>query len=419
MSRPPETHPSPFCAGAGASTRASAGIAAGMASMPTAGRIDPRRRQLALAAAAGGLGSLLPAVALAQAPRSPTPGATAVPVKATPVAQGLEHPWGMVFLPDRRLLVTERVGRMRIVGLDGSLGRGLRGVPAVLARGQGGLLDVALSPAFDQDRLVFFSYSETGRGGAGTAVARGRLEGDGLAGVDVIWRQTPKVDGNLHWGSRLVFDRQGNLFVTLGDRYGQRDLAQTLDNTIGKVIRIRPDGGIPGDNPFVGKSGAMPEVWSLGHRNMQGAAIDPADGALWTLAHGARGGDELDRPEPGKNYGWPVITYGTDYTGLKIGIGTERAGLEQPVYYWDPVIAPSGAVFYTGDRYPGWQGDLIVGSLRGGIVRLRIQDRKVVSEIRHLPDVGRVRDVVQGPDGLLYLAIDSSEAPILRLDPAA
>ena len=316
------------------------------------------------------------------------------------------------------MLVTERGGRMRIVA-DGKAGPALAGVPAVLARGQGGLLDVALSPGFDKDQQIFFSFAETGRGGGGTAVARARLGDSALSEVEVIWRQSPKVDGFNHWGSRIVFRPDGTMWVTLGDRYGAKDLAQQLDNTIGKIIRIRTDGSAPPDNPFVGQANALPEIWSLGHRNIQAAALDPADGALWTVMHGARGGDELDRPEAGKNYGWPVITYGTDYSGLKIGIGTERAGLEQPVYYWDPVIAPSGATFYTADRYPGLSGELIVGSLRGGIVRLQLRDRKVVRETRHLPEVGRVRDVKQGPDGLLYLAIDSGNAPILRIEPQA
>lgn len=383
---------------------------------------DGRRRRVltggagSIGAALLGGGALAGRVAHAQAPRSPAPSATSVAIGARPVVRGLEHPWAIAFLPDGRLLVTERGGRMRLVA-DGRPGPALRGVPSVLARGQGGLLDVVLSPTFDKDALIFFTFSETGAGGAATAVARARLADDRLADVDVIWRQAPKVEGSNHYGSRIVFRTDGTMWVALGDRYGAKDLAQKLDNTIGKVIRIRPDGSAPPDNPFVGRDGALPEIWSYGHRNLQGATRDPVDGSLWTVMHGARGGDELDRPEAGRNYGWPEITYGTDYGGQKIGSGTARAGMEQPIYYWDPVIAPSGLTFCTGERYPDFNGDLIIGALRGGIVRLRLKDRKVVRELRHLPDVGRVRDVRQGPDGLLYLAIDSSDGAILRLDP--
>lgn len=380
-----------------------------------------RRRALTtgattLGATVLGLGGPAARDALAQAPQSAQPAATPAPVSVQTVVTGLDNPWALEFLPDRRILVTERGGRMRLV-TEGKLGPALAGVPAVLARGQGGLLDVAVSPTFERDRLIFFTFSETGRGGSGTAVARAKLGEDRLTEVEVIWRQAPKVDGTNHYGSRIVFRPDGTMWVALGDRYGAKDLAQQLDNTIGKVIRIRPDGSAPPDNPFVGRQGALPEIWSYGHRNLQGATLDPIDGSLWTVMHGARGGDELDRPEAGKNYGWPVITYGTDYSGLKIGIGTARDGMEQPIFYWDPVIAPSGLTFYTGDRYPDWAGDLIVGSLRGGIVRLRLKDRKVVRELRHLPEVGRVRDVRQGPDGLLYLAIDSAGSSLLRIDP--
>ena len=397
---------------------------------PEQSGIDPERRRAlaggtaalggAVLALGGGLGCSARAQAQAQAqtpaPRSPTPAATPVAISVQTVVRGLAHPWAIEFLPDRRILVTERGGRMRLV-TDGRLGPVLGGVPAVLARGQGGLLDVALSPGFDKDQQIFFTFSETGRGGAATSLARARLGEGRLTEVDVIWRQAPKVDGSNHYGSRIVFRPDGTLWVALGDRYGAKELAQQLDNTIGKVIRLRPDGSAPPDNPFVGRAGALPEIWSYGHRNIQGATLDPRDGSLWTVMHGARGGDELDRPEAGRNYGWPVITYGTDYDGSRIGIGTERDGMEQPIYYWDPVIAPSGLTFYTGDRYPDFNGDLIVGSLRGGIVRLTLENRRVVKEVRHLAEVGRVRDVKQGPDGLLYLAIDSSDAPILRLDP--
>ncbi|MET0507056.1 MAG: PQQ-dependent sugar dehydrogenase [Burkholderiaceae bacterium] len=353
----------------------------------------------------------------AQAPRSPTPAASEAPTRPTAFARNLERPWAIEFLPDGRLLVTERAGRMRIIEKDGRVGPALAGVPEVLARGQGGLLDIVLSPTFADDRRIWFSYAEPGAEGSGTSVARARLGERGLEEVQVVWRQTRRTQGANHWGSRLAFARDGSLFVTLGDRFGYRDEAQDLGVTIGKVVRIMPDGTVPKDNPFVGRAGARPEIWSYGHRNIQAAAVDPRDGALWTVAHGARGGDELDRPEAGKNYGWPVITYGVDYSGAKIGIGTERDGMEQPVYYWDPVIAPSGAEFYTGERYRGWKDDLFVGSLAGGLVRLRIAGGRVTEEARYLPDIGRVRDVKQGPDGLLYLAIDSSNGAIIRLDP--
>jgi glucose/arabinose dehydrogenase len=357
--------------------------------------------------------------ALAQeAPRSPTPTSSPIPARLTEVSRDLEHPWGLAFLPDGRMLVTERPGRLRIVGRDGRLSTPLTGVPAVLAQGQGGLLDVALSPRFAQDQLVYLSFSEPGPDGGGTAVARGRLGDRGLDNTQVIWRQQPKVAGNNHWGSRLVFRPDGTLFVTLGDRFGHRDRAQDLAVTLGKIVRINADGSIPRDNPFVGRNNARPEIWSYGHRNIQSAALDES-GQLWTVEHGARGGDELNKPQPGKNYGWPVITYGVDYSGARIGEGTSRPGMEQPVYYWDPVIAPSGATFYTGKAFPDWRGDLLVGSLQPGrLVRLKIADSRVVREERYLGDLGeRIRDVRQGPEGFVYLLTDSPRGRILRLEP--
>ena len=362
--------------------------------------------------------ALMVQLAVAQeAPRSPTPAAVKLAARVTDVARGLEHPWGLAFLPDSRLLVTERPGRLRLV-TNGQLSEPLAGVPAVYGRGQGGLLDVALGPGFAQDRLVYLSFSEPGEGGAGTAVARGRLGECGLEGTHVIWRQQPKVDGPNHWGSRLVFRPDGTLFVTLGERYAYRERAQDLSVTLGKIVRINPDGTVPRDNPFVGRDGVRPEIWSYGHRNIQAAALD-ARGQLWTVEHGARGGDELNNPQPGKNYGWPVITYGVDYSGARIGIGTAHPGMEQPVYYWDPVIAPSGAAFYTGAAFPEWRGDLLVGSLRpGALVRLRIDSGRVIQEERYLGDLGeRIRDVRQGPDGAIYLLTDSPRGRILRLDP--
>ena len=360
---------------------------------------------------------VLPALAQ-EAPRSPTPRPVRLPARVVDVARGLEHPWGLAFLPDGSVLVTERPGRLRRVAPDGRLSDPLAGVPAVAAGGQGGLLDVALGPGFARDRLVYLAFSEPGAGGQGTAVARGRLGERGLEGTEVVWRQLPKVSSTFHWGSRLVFRPDGTLFVTVGDRLSHRDAAQDLSVTIGKIVRINPDGSAPRDNPFVGREGARPEVWSYGHRNVQAATLD-ARGELWTVEHGARGGDELNNPQPGRNYGWPVITYGVDYSGARIGVGTARPGMEQPVYYWDPVIAPSGAVFYQGQRFPQWRGDLLVGSLQpGGLVRLRLTDTRVVVEERYqLEPNERIRDVRQGPDGLIYLLTDNPRGRIVRLEP--
>jgi glucose/arabinose dehydrogenase len=357
--------------------------------------------------------------ALAQdAPRSPTPKEVPLPARATDVAVGLEHPWGLAFLPDGRMLVTERPGRLRLVERDGSVSEPLTGVPRVLARGQGGLLDVAPSPSFAQDRLVYVSFAEPGGAGGGTAVARGRLGERGLDDTRVIWRQEPKVSGNNHWGSRLVWRPDGTLFVTLGDRYTYMERAQDLSTTIGKIVRINADGSVPRDNPFVDRGNARPEIWSLGHRNVQAATLD-ASGQLWTVEHGARGGDELNRPQAGHNYGWPVITYGVDYSGARVGVGTAAPGMEQPVYYWDPVIAPSGATFYSGAAFPDWRGDLFVGSLQPGrLVRLRLRDGRVTHEERYLIGPGeRIRNVTEGPDGFLYLLTDSPKGRIVRLAP--
>src|SRR5687768_12706478 len=283
---------------------------------------------------------------------SPQPGWNNDVVRAEPVAQGLSHPWGFEFLPDGRIIVTERDGNVRIVGRDGRPSAPLAGAPRVQARGQGGMLDVALDPNFAQNRIVYLSFSEPGEGGAGTSLARARLAaGDAaLENVEVIYRQQPKVSGAGHFGSRIVFNRDGTIFVTQGDRQGYRDQAQNLRSGLGKIVRINRDGSIPRDNPFVGRNDARPEIWSYGHRNLQGAALHPETGRLWTIEHGAAGGDELNNPEAGKNYGWPTITYGRDYGGGRIGEGAVKVGMEQPVYYWDPVIAPSGMAIYTGDR---------------------------------------------------------------------
>jgi glucose/arabinose dehydrogenase len=360
----------------------------------------------------------LSTAAFGAAPSSPQPAHEADPFTLTTIAKGLVNPWGLALLPDGRYLVTERPGRMRIVAKDGTLSEPLGGIPELVARGQGGLLDITLSPTFAQDKLVYFSFSEPGEGGAGTAVARGKLGEKALENVEVIWRQTPKVNSPNHWGSRIVFRPDGTLYVTLGDRFNQRPLVNDMSTTIGKVVRINADGSIPKDNPFVGKAGVKGEIWSSGHRSVQAATLDPKTNQLWTVEHGARGGDELNHPEAGKNYGWPIITYGMDYNGSKIGEGTEKEGLEQPVYYWDPVIAPSGALFYTGDAFPDWKGDFFVGSMQpGGLVRLKIENGKVTKETRYIGNPKqRVRDIQQGPDGLLYIITDSPQGQLIRLD---
>jgi glucose/arabinose dehydrogenase len=339
------------------------------------------------------------------------------------VARNLQNPWGLAFLPDNRMLVTERPGRLRMADADGNLSEPIQGVPRVAARGQGGLLDVALDPNFAQNRLIYLSFAEErGEGRAGTSVARARLNADGTAleALAIIFRQEPTHTGNNHWGSRLVFDRDGNLFVTLGDRFDLRNQAQNPANHIGKIIRIKPDGGAAPGNPFLNREDARPEIWSLGHRNLQSAALHPTTGELWTVEHGARGGDEVNIPQKGKNFGWPVISYGVDYSGAKIGEGTKKAGLEQPVYYWDPSIAPSGMAFYTGDKFPAWRGSILVGALAGKLVsRLETNGNRVTGEERMLQQLGeRIRDVRQGPDGFVYLLTDSRSGRILRMKPA-
>jgi glucose/arabinose dehydrogenase len=336
------------------------------------------------------------------------------------VAKGLEHPWGLAFLPDGRMLVSERPGRLRIVERDGRLSAPLAGVPEVAASGQGGLLDVVLHPQFTSNRLVYWSFSEPGDGGAGTAVARGRLDGQRLADVQVVFRQVPKVGGGNHFGSRLVWSRDGHLFVTLGDRFSRKDDAQRLDNHMGKLVRIDADGRAPADNPFVKRDGARPEIWSYGHRNIQGAALHPDSGELWTTEHGPQGGDELNVPAAGANHGWPVITHGRNYgSGTRIGDGTERADIAAPLRTWLPTsIAPSGMAFLTSDRYPGWKGNLFLGALRGThLVRLELDGRKVLRESQLLTDQhARIRDVRQGPDGWLYVLTDAPDGQLWRLE---
>ena len=338
------------------------------------------------------------------------------------LTRGLEHPWGLAFLPDGRLLVTERPGRLRLVAADGTLDpRPVEGLPPIAAQGQGGLLDVALHPQFAENGLVYLSYAARGTGGIGTEAARGRLVDHRLEDVKVLFRQQPKSGGGRHFGSRLVFDRQGQFYITLGDR-GEMARAQKLDDLAGKIVRLTADGQIPPDNPFVNRTGARPEIYSLGNRNVQGAALHPVTGELWTHEHGPQGGDEVNVIRAGRNYGWPVITYGVEYViGTKIGEGTQKPGMEQPLHIWVPSIAPSGLAFYQGDRFPGWRGDLFVGALRGQmLVRLRFDGEKLVREERLLEgELGRIRDVRAGPDGYLYLLTDADDGVIARLEPVA
>ena len=340
--------------------------------------------------------------------------------RVEPLVGGLEHPWSLAFLPDGRMLVTERPGRLRLITADGRLQpHPIGGLPAIAASGQGGLLDVVPHPDFARNRWIYFSYVEAGAGGSGTAVARGRLEGDALLATEVLFRLLPKSRTARHFGSRLVFDRAGHLFVTLGDR-GDRPRAQDLGDHAGSVIRLGDDGRIPSDNPFVSQPGTRPEIFSFGHRNIQGAALHPVTGRLWTHEHGPQGGDEINIPRAGVNHGWPIITYGVNYgIGTQIGEGTTKPGMEQPVYYWVPSIAPSGMAFYDGAAFPGWQGNLFVGSLKfRQLVRLEIDGERVVHEERLLEDaVGRIRDVRQGPDGLLYLLSDAADGQLVRLVP--
>lgn len=341
-------------------------------------------------------------------------------VRVLPFASGLEHPWSMAFLPDGRLLVTERDGSLRVIDASGKLGAPIAGVPDVAARGQGGLLDVALDPAFATNRLIYLSYAEPRPDGAGTSVSRGRLSEDltRLTDLQVIFRQQPAHSGGNHFGSRLVFAPDGMLFVTLGERFDLMDKAQDLSTTLGKVVRIAPDGSIPADNPFRDRPGARPEIFSYGHRNVQAGVIEPSTGRLWTVEHGPRGGDEVNRPEAGKNYGWPIIGYGRHYSGAKIGVGTRKDGMEQPLFYWDPSIAPSGAAFYSADLLPAFKGQLFVGALAGqALVEVKVRNGAVTGE-EQLPLGKRIRDVRQGPDGALWLATDDT-GEILRVVPAA
>jgi glucose/arabinose dehydrogenase len=364
------------------------------------------------------------------------PGQTDAPERKSNVAfdvvtvvEGLENPWALAFLPNGKMLATERPGRLRIVSPDGKLSEPVAGLPAVDARGQGGLLDVVLDPQFATNRLIYWSYAEPRDSGVdNTAVARGKLVEDAaprVENVQVIYHQMPSLASRMHYGSRLVFARDGKLFVTQGERSitEGRMQAQRMDGLLGKIVRINPDGTIPKDNPFVGKDGARPEIWSLGHRNIQGATLNPTTGELWEVEHGTRGGDEINVARKGKDYGWPTIAYGIEYRGAPItGNITAKEGMEQPLYYWDPVIGPSGMAFYTGTLFPAWKGNLFVGGhATKDLVRLEVNGEKVVGEERLLLDLQParepIRDVRQGPDGAIYLLTDTKEGRLLKLVP--
>lgn len=335
------------------------------------------------------------------------------------LAGGLDHPWGLAFLPDGRILVTEREGALRIVGPDGLLAGPIAGLPEVYASGQGGLLDVALHPDFAANGLLYLSYAARGPGGAGTEVVRARLTGNSLSELKVIFRQQPKVSGGRHFGSRLAFAPDGTLFISMGDRGGYMQEAQNPANHIGSVVRLNDDGSVPADNPFAGRSDVRPEIYSYGHRNVQGMALRPGTDVIWAHEHGPRGGDEVNILRPGGNYGWPAITYGIDYSGAVISDKTAAPGMEQPVVYWVPSIAPSGMDFYDGDKFPNWRGNLFVGALaHAHLRRLTLDGDRVVAEEKLLEELDeRIRAVRQGPDGYLYVLTDSPDGQLLRLEP--
>jgi glucose/arabinose dehydrogenase len=360
---------------------------------------------------------LTPSLGLAQTFKS-----SAGDIVVETIAQGLVHPWALAFLPDGRMLVTERPGRIRIVTRDGKLSPALGNVPKVFAVSQGGLLDIVLDRNFARNKTIYFSYAEPIDGGARTALARATLDAETprLDDVKVIYRQEGSPSRGGHFGGRIVQAADGNLFVTNGEHFTDRDKAQTLDNDLGKIVRITPDGDAPKDNPFVGKAGARPEIWSYGHRNPQGLAINPADGKLWEQEHGAMGGDEINIIAPGKNYGWPLVSYGVNYDGSPVGAGKQQmAGVEDPLWHWTPSIAPSGLTFYTGDLFKNWKGSLFNGALKFQLLsRLEIKDGRIVKEERLLQGLNeRIRDVRQGPHGALYLLTDNSAGRILRLAP--
>ncbi len=367
------------------------------------------------------LAGLLAAGCAVAAPEGPVQSEKAR-FRVDEVAGGLEHPWGLAFLPNGDMLVTERPGRLRLIEGGRLRAAPVPGLPEVHARGQGGLLDVALDPDFARNRTIYLSYSHGAKGATTTRVARATFSPDGLADPQVIFEAQPLIGSSMHFGSRLAFARDGTLFVTVGERSSEREQAQNLGSHLGKVMRINRDGSVPADNPFVGRAGALPEIYSYGHRNPQGLALDPTTGVMWEQEHGARGGDEVNLLKPGANYGWPDVAFGVNYDGTTIGTGrTTAPGIEPPLFYWDPSIAPSGMAFYQGDRFPGWRGDVLVGALGFQLVsRLDLDDAgRVVKEERLLEgELGRVRDVRTGPDGLVYLLTDEDPGGLYRLEPA-
>jgi aldose sugar dehydrogenase len=350
-------------------------------------------------------------------------GSSAGELEVRTVARGLVNPWALAFLPDGKMLVTERPGRMRLVTAEGQISPPLKGVPEAWASGQGGLLDVVTDKSFAQNKTIYFCYAERTEGGGRTTAARAKLnDANGrLDEVKIIFRQQGPLSSGNHYGCRIAQADDGNLFVALGDHFTYRDQAQSLGNHLGKIVRIAPDGSVPSGNPFAGRADAKPEIWSYGHRNVQALAINPATGEPWEIEHGPRGGDEVNVAGKGKNYGWPVIGYGIDYSGAKIHDSTAKDGMEQPLKYWVPSIAPSGMAFYTGNLFPKWNGSLFLGALRGAmLVRLTLNGNAVTSEERLLQNLHeRIRDVRQGPDGALWLLTDSSAGRILRVTPAA
>ncbi len=340
--------------------------------------------------------------------------------KVEVVTEGLRHPWGMVFLPGNDILVTERSGNLRIIKDGRLLPQPVAGLPAIKERGQGGLLGLTLHPNFNENRWIYLSFAGKGQGGYGTEVIRGKLHGMRLNDIQTIFRALPKSSGGRHFGSRLTFGRDGSLYISLGDR-GKRSSAQQLNDHRGSLIRVNDDGSVPQDNPFVGRAGIKPEIFTYGNRNIQGMALHPSTGDVWTHEHGPQGGDEVNIMRPGANYGWPVITYGVNYViGTKIGEGTHKEGMLQPIHKWVPSIAPSGMTFYTGEEFSNWKGDLFVGALKFGLlVRLEVDGSRIVGEERMLNGrFGRIRDVIQGPDDLLYLLTDEPDGELLKLVPA-
>ncbi|WP_251880003.1 PQQ-dependent sugar dehydrogenase [Achromobacter sp. Marseille-Q4954] len=353
----------------------------------------------------------------------PGPEPASVPARVTAVVGGLNHPWAMAFLPEGGVLITERPGNLRLLRIPGGLSKPLAGVPKVAAQGQGGLLDVALSPDFARDRYVYLSYAEADGSKSGTAVGRGKLSADGTALEDfrVLFRQQPKLSSGLHYGSRLVFDGKGYLYISLGEN-NQRPTAQDLDKLQGKVVRLKADGSVPPDNPFVGQAGARPEIWSYGHRNPQGMALNPWSGQLWENEHGPRGGDEINLVQRGKNYGWPLATHGINYSGQPIpeAKGADLPGMEPPLYWWPKSPAISGMAFYSADRFPAWRNSVFIGALANqNLIRLTLDGDRVVAQEWLLTDrKQRIRDVRQGPDGYVYVLTDASPGELLRLAPA-